>query len=187
MKLILFLLLILFFSKSNALELGEVTGLKVPRYVSIKSNDANIRVGPSINYPIKLKYINENYPLKVVAEHEDWRKVEDVKKNFGWIHKSLISGKRTGIVIKTDNNLINVYNTVDGYRVGQIGVGNIINIKKCKINWCYITKNKQKGWVVKDNIWGIEEDEILNINFYQRFIDYYWVSFSFFKEIKNKI
>ena len=86
MKLILFVLLILFFSKSNALELGQVTGLKVPRYVSIKSNDANIRVGPSINYPIKLKYINENYPLKIVSEHEDWRKVQDVK-NFGWIHK----------------------------------------------------------------------------------------------------
>ena len=73
-------------------------------------------MGPSINYPIKLKYINENYPLKIVSEHEDWRKVQDVKKNFGWIHKSLITGKRTGIVIKTDNNLINVYNTVDGYR-----------------------------------------------------------------------
>ena len=38
-------------------KIGKVTGLEIPRFVSLKSNDVNIRVGPSINYPIKLKYV----------------------------------------------------------------------------------------------------------------------------------
>ena len=46
------------------------------RYVSLKSNDANIRVGPSINYPIVIKFIQHNYPLKILEEYDDWRKLK---------------------------------------------------------------------------------------------------------------
>ena len=40
--------------------IGVETGLEVPRYVSLKSNDSNIRVGPSKNYPISIKYVVKN-------------------------------------------------------------------------------------------------------------------------------
>ena len=46
---------------------GTVTNLELPRFVSLKSNDANLRVGPSINYPIELKYIQKNLPLEIIA------------------------------------------------------------------------------------------------------------------------
>ena len=104
MKIILFLILTIFFHKICYAELGKETGLKIPRYVSLKSNDANIRVGPSINYPIVIKYIQKNYPLKILEEYDDWRKIEDFTENIGWIHKSLISGNRTGIIISKNEN-----------------------------------------------------------------------------------
>ena len=107
---IAFISIIIFSQVSNA-DIGKETGLEIPRYVSLKSNDANIRVGPSKNYPIEIKYIKNNYPLKVLEEYEDWRKVEDFQKNFGWIHKSLISGSRTGIVLSNDNKTIKLLNT----------------------------------------------------------------------------
>ena len=37
--------------------LGIETGLKIPRFVSLKSSNSNLRVGPSENYPIILKYV----------------------------------------------------------------------------------------------------------------------------------
>ena len=95
---IAFISIIIFSQVSNA-DIGKETGLEIPRYVSLKSDDTNIRVGPSKNYPIEIKYIVKNYPLKVLEEYEDWRKVQDFKNNIGWIHKSLISGTRTGIVL----------------------------------------------------------------------------------------
>ena len=42
---IVFISMIIFCQVSNA-NVGKETGLEIPRYVSLKSNDANIRVGP---------------------------------------------------------------------------------------------------------------------------------------------
>ena len=177
MKLIITLVIFTLLSKVNYANVGQFTGLEIPRYVSLKSNDANIRVGPSKNYPIVIKYIRKNYPLKVIEEYEEWRKIEDFKKNIGWVHKSLISGERTGIV-KTKDNIksISIYNTIDGKIIGTIGTGNIIKLNKCKINWCLIEINNYKGWVIKKNIWGVREKEIFKINFYQKIEDLYWWS-----------
>ena len=47
------------FSQISNANIGKETGLEIPRYVSLKSDDANIRVGPSKNYPIEIKYIKK--------------------------------------------------------------------------------------------------------------------------------
>ena len=59
MKFIVSLILTIFFTKICHAEVGKETGLDIPRYVSLKSNDANIRIGPSTNYPIVIKYIQK--------------------------------------------------------------------------------------------------------------------------------
>ena len=181
---IAFISIIIISQVSNA-DIGKETGLEIPRYVSLKSNDANIRVGPSKNYPIEIKFIKKNYPLKVLEEYEDWRKVEDFQKNFGWIHKSLISGTRTGIVLSNDNKTIKLLNTLNGNVIGEIGKGNIVFLEKCKIDWCLVSFGNYRGWVDKKNIWGVKEKEITNINFFQRFEDLYWKSVNSLNKIQK--
>ena len=92
--------------------------------------------------------------MKVLEEYEDWRKVEDFQKNFGWIHKSLISGIRTGIVLSNDNKNIKLLNTLDGDVIGEIGNGNIVFLEKCKIDWCLVSLGNFKGLIDK-NIFGV--------------------------------
>tara|TARA_X000000950_G_scaffold284525_1_gene387848 strand:- start:52 stop:606 length:555 start_codon:yes stop_codon:yes gene_type:complete len=184
MKIILVLILVISLSSKSNADLGTETGLEIPRYVSLKSNDANIRVGASKNYPIVIKYIKKNYPLKITEEYQEWRKVEDFKKNIGWIHKSLISGTRTGLILSNDND-IELLNTVGGKVVGKIGNGNIVFINKCKIDWCFIEINSFKGWTNKKNIWGVKEGEIIKINFLQKFEDLYWKSLNFLDKLNK--
>ena len=179
---IVFISIVFFYQVGNA-NIGKETGLEIPRYVSLKSDDANIRVGPSKNYPIKIKYIIKNYPLKVLEEYEDWRKVEDFKKNIGWIHKSLISGTRTGIVFSNNNKTIKLLNTLGGDLIGEIGKGNIIFLEKCKINWCLVSSGNYKGWMDKKYIWGVNEKEIIKISFLQRLVDLYWKSVNYLNKI----
>jgi len=186
MKIILLFIGIISFTQNAYTDVGIETGLELPRYVSLKSNDANIRVGPSKNYPIEIKYIKKDYPLKVLEEYGDWRKVEDFKMNIGWIHKSLISGNRTGIVLSKNNKNIELLNTLGGNVVGEIGQGNIVYLKKCKIDWCYVAVKNFKGWMNKKYIWGVKEKEIIKINFLQRFEDLYWKSINFLNNIKNE-
>ncbi len=182
MRIILSLILTVFFSKICYAEIGKETGLKIPRYVSLKSNEANIRVGPSMNYPITVKYIQKSYPLKITEEYDDWRKIEDFMKNIGWIHKSLISGNRTGIVLPNNEDKIKIFNTIEGKMIGSIGKGNIIYINKCKIDWCSISLNKHKGWIYKKNIWGVEDTEIINVSNFQIIIDLYWKSLNYLQK-----
>ena len=186
MQIIILFIAIITFTQNTSAEIGKETGLEIPRYVSLKSNDANIRVGPSKNYPIEIKYIKKNYPLKVLDEHEEWRKVEGFKKNVGWIHKSLISGTRTGIVISNDNKTIRLLNTLDGNVIGEIGRGNIVYLEKCKIDWCLISARNFRGWMEKKYIWGVKQNEIIKINFLQRFEDLYWKSINFLNKIESR-
>ena len=187
MQIVISFISIIIFSQVSNADIGKQTGLEIPRYVSLKSNDANIRVGPSKNYPIEIKFIKKNYPLKVLEEYEDWRKVEDFQKNFGWIHKSLISGTRTGIILSNDNKNIQLFNTLGANVIGEIGIGNIVYLEKCKINWCLVSAKNSKGWIDKKYIWGVKEKEIIKINFLQIFEDLYWKSVNYLKKIQKKI
>ncbi len=187
MQIVIVLISIIMFSQVSNANIGKETGLEIPRYVSLKSDDANIRVGPSKNYPIEIKYIKKNYPLKVLDEYEEWRKVEDFNKNIGWIHKSLISGIRTGIVLSNDKKKIKLLNTLDGNVIGEIGNGNIVFLEKCKIDWCLVSIGDFAGWMDKNYIWGVKEKEIIKINFFQRFEDLYWKSVNYLNKIRKGI
>ena len=183
MKLFIIIIFLFSFNDISATSVGNETGLKIPRYISLKSNDTNIRVGPSINYPIVLKYVVKDFPLIINEEYNDWRKVKDFENNTGWIHKSLIKSERTGIIMNQSNESVYIYNTINGYEIGNISLKNIVKIKKCKKNWCFISIQDHKGWIDKDFLWGVEKDEVFNIGYQQILIDFFWRSLIFFNDL----
>ena len=88
MKLFFIIFIIFIFNKSIYSDtIGQVTGYQLPRFVSLKTNESNLRVGPSLNYPIKIKYLYSNIPIEIIKEYKDWRKVNDFEGNEGWMHK----------------------------------------------------------------------------------------------------
>ena len=105
--------LILFFLTSFSLhgKSGSVTGLEIPRFVSLKSNDVNLRVGPSTNYPIELKYVTKNLPVEIIDEFDAWRKIKDHNRTIGWLHKSLIQGERFVLTGYENDNDVDLYNS----------------------------------------------------------------------------
>ena len=175
---------LLFFSSSFANDIGSETSLEIPRYVSLKSNESNLRVGPSKNYPILLKYILNNFPLKIVEEYKDWRKVIDFKKNEGWIHKSLVKGERYGIIISNKN--VKVLNSLNGKFIGEIANGEIVKLSRCNLKSCFVKKNNYKGWVERSSLWGLNEYENINYSFFHFFYDYYYKSLNIFEVLVKK-
>lgn len=153
---------------------GSVTGLDIPRFVSVKSNDANLRVGPSVNYPIKLKYVFQNLPLEIIDEFDVWRKSRDHEGNIGWIHKSLIKGERYLLISDEIDMDINLYSRPKGKIIGLVKKKNILVLISCNLNWCKVGKDSIRGWVLKENIWGVYASEVYNTKFYQPLISLYW-------------
>ena len=183
MRLLFFLSFILLTSFGYANNIGVETGLKLPRYVSFKSDESNLRVGPSKNYPIILVYNIANFPRKIIDEFEDWRKIIDFKNNIGWVHKSLISAERFGIVVSESEKKIIIFNSIESKKIGEIEKGAVVLISKCKVDKCKISDNDYSGWIKKKYIWGIEQEEIFNINLLQTLVDHFNKSITFIENI----
>ena len=179
---LIFLITLILSLPTFANETGSSTGFKLPRYVSLKSNDSNLRVGSSTNYPIKIKYIVPNTPVEIIDEYKDWRKIIDYENNIGWMHKSLIKGNRFAIVNQPYSEKVQVHDKPNGHVIGKIGKNNIVNLNKCLIEWCFVIIKKNKGWVNKKNLWGVYKNETFNIPFYQPLTNLLWQI-----EIKKKV
>ena len=157
--------------KTNAENIGSDSSYKIPRFVSLKSDKVNLRVGSSTNYPIKLTYNTKNLPIKITDEYESWRKIIDINGNEGWIHKNLTIGDRYAIIYKNNSKL---YNYPNGLIIGEIGKNNIVKINRCLLQWCSINFKNIKAWIKKNKLWGVFEDEKFNNPFYQSLINRYW-------------
>ena len=166
---------------------GPVTDLELPRFVSLKSDDVNLRVGPSINYPIELKYIQNNLPVEIIDEFDVWRKIRDSENNTGWLHRSLIKADRFVLTVNKKNSTKNIYNRPNGHKIGIVKKNNILNLESCLKNWCLVSHQEVRGWLSKDFIWGVYETEIYNQSFFQPIINQYWkvLDSKFFSKIKN--
>ncbi len=71
---------------------ANTSGLPVPRFVSLKSDETNVRTGPGTRYPIAWVYRRAGMPVEVVEEYDLWRKIRDVEGTTGWVHKTMLAG-----------------------------------------------------------------------------------------------
>ena len=131
------------------------SGLAIPRIVSLKNSLAYMRSGPGKEFPVKFELKQKGYPLKIIAEYNNWRKVKTFNDITGWIHTQLLSSFRTGLIIKTV--FLKTIPSNSGNSLAKLLPNLLINIKKCKNSWCKIEIVKRKvfvGWVKKQSIWG---------------------------------
>ncbi|MDC0226652.1 SH3 domain-containing protein [Alphaproteobacteria bacterium] len=182
----LFFLFFIFTKNIQSKNLGSVTGYDIPRFVSLKSNEINLRIGSSTNYPILLQYTIKDMPIEIIEEYDVWRKTKDIEGNEGWIHKNLLKGDRFGLIIKKNKKSAIIYSKPSGLSIGEIGSLNIVKIKSCLIDWCKINYKKNSGWISKKNLWGVYNDELINVPFYQFILNKIWqINFNFINKNIN--
>lgn len=132
------------------------SGLPIPRFVSFKSKEANVRVGPGVDYPIKTIYRKKNMPVEVVAEFGNWRKIRDIDGDEGWALHSLLTGKRFALVQKESV----VFNIYKGDRAVFRAAKNVqVEVHKCRRVQCEVEYDGTKGWIEKSSLWGVYANE----------------------------
>ncbi|WP_316015467.1 SH3 domain-containing protein [Roseobacter sp. HKCCA0434] len=138
-------------------EVGQVTGLPLPRFVSLKAGQANIRRGPGTSYRIDWRFVRRSMPLRVVAEYENWRNVRDRDGMGGWVHFALLSGVRTVIVEGATAEMLS--EPVEGAPIAAMAeAGVVARLGECTGGWCRIEASGHEGWVREDAIWGTDRD-----------------------------
>ena len=143
----------------NASERGPVTNLLIPRYVSLKANEANARRGPSLSHRIDWIFKKKGMPLEIYGEYDNWRRVRDAEGAGGWIHYSLLSGVRSIIVTSAMADL-HRKSDQNSMVMARIEQNYIADLRKCIKEWCEIDAGKYAGWIKKTDIWGVAPDEI---------------------------
>ena len=68
------------------------------RFLSLKNNKVNVRIGPSKEYPIKFTYKKKYLPVEILDKSETWRKVKDLENNSGWVYISQLSKKKLQLI-----------------------------------------------------------------------------------------
>jgi SH3-like domain-containing protein len=138
---------------------GSVTNLPIPRYVSLKAPEGNVRRGPSLSHRIDWVFQRRAMPLQVTDEFGHWRRVQDQEGAGGWMHYSLISGVRT-VIVREDLVAMHMKPDASTPVNARAEAGVIARLGACTIDWCRITASGHRGWVKKTALWGVQPDEV---------------------------
>jgi SH3-like domain-containing protein len=133
--------------------LGIETGLPIPRFVSLRSNEVNLRTGPGTTYPVEWVYVRRGLPVEVIAEFDVWRRIRDWQNTIGWVHQSMLDGKRTALIVGSDRGLLREP-TGTAPAVARLAPGVIARLLECDGLWCRLEADGYHGWLRRDEFWG---------------------------------
>jgi SH3-like domain-containing protein len=132
--------------------------LPLPRYVSLKSDEVNVRTGPGVQYPIEWVFTRRHMPVEVIEQYEYWRKIRDVEGTTGWVHNSMISGKRYALVTG-DVRSLRRNPALAAPEAAHLEPGVIGQILECEGAFCRIEAGGIKGWLARSEFWGVYPNE----------------------------
>jgi SH3-like domain-containing protein len=142
-----------------ALSAGD-DALPLPRFVSLKASDVNMRTGPGTRYPIDWIYQRRGLPVEITAEFDNWRRVRDSQGVVGWIYQSLLSGRRTALVAQSERIFRRAPNS-GAPAAFRAAPGVVVEIISCDGVWCHVARRKTKAWTRQDGLWGVYPGEII--------------------------
>lgn len=138
------------------------SALPIPRFVSLRTDPINLRTGPGVRYPVDWVYVRRRLPVEVIAEFDTWRQIRDPDGAEGWVHQTMLSGRRTA-VIKTASAALRREGLDTADAVATVEKGVIINVQRCpaSTDYCRVEVGGIQGWLKRDQVWGVYPTETL--------------------------
>ena len=137
------------------------SGLPIPRFATLKSDEVNVRTGPGPRYPIDWVFKRKGMPVEIVAEYDNFRKIRDWQGASGWVYQGLLTGKRTFII---PSKVANLYKTpaTSAPVVAKLEPEVMGEISSCQGDWCRVKVSSVSGWLQRTEIWGVYKSEPVN-------------------------
>jgi SH3-like domain-containing protein len=139
----------------------ESDGLPLPRFVSLRSDEVNLRTGPGTQYPVSWIYRRQMLPIEIIAEYRNWRKIRDWQGDEGWVHKNMLSGQRSIIVVGPPRSLLGEPAPSSPVTV-RAEAGVIGHLLACPEGpYCRVQIASHEGWMDRAAFWGTYPGEIV--------------------------
>jgi len=120
-----------------------------------------VRTGPGTRYPISWVYRRAGMPVEIVEEFDMWRKIRDSEGTAGWVHKTMLDGKRSVMIKGKTAQMVRNDHEKDAQAIMKIEPTVTAKLLECIKDWCKIKVSDSKGWIEKSAIWGVYPNEII--------------------------
>ncbi len=144
-------------------DVGTNTGLHLPRFAALKSDEVNMRSGPGERYPVLWEYQRRDLPVKIEREFDVWRLVEDMDGIKGWVHQATLTGRRDFVVTGTADVIVRSQANETSEAVAVLKPGVIGRIKSCDAPspWCAVEVQSYQGFLKRSDFYGLLDGETL--------------------------
>ena len=138
------------------------SGQPVPRWLTLKSSEVYARQGPGLDYRILWTYRAAGLPVQVVAETREWRKVCDPEGAVAWVHRSVVSSRRSLFNPSAEEAPIRASRSAEAAVRARLQPRSLIAVEGCEDGWCEVRSRRLRGWVRAQGLFGAQEQPLCN-------------------------
>ena len=146
---------------AEGVQMGSVTGLRLPRYASLRFDKTNVREGPSKTHRTAWIFQRAGLPVEIIGEFDIWRRIRDSEGAEGWVLASLLSGRRAALVApwrKAEE--AQLYAKLGAPNVvAKLQSGVLATVKTCQGDWCRVFGEGFDGFIKQGDLWGVYPGE----------------------------
>jgi SH3-like domain-containing protein len=128
----------------------------VPRWLTLKSDKVRARMGPGSDYRILWEYHARGLPVQVIAETHEWRKVCDPDGAVAWLHRSVVSPRRSAFNTSNQETPIHTGRSATSAIRARLSPRSIVSLDDCEEGWCHVGGRRVHGWIQASAVFGAQ-------------------------------
>lgn len=137
----------------SSIALFSATSTFAASYLSVTTDNANVRTGPGTKYPVAMELF-QGYPLKVLKKQGEWYKISDYEKDTGWIHNSIVKNSDTVIVDAKKSLNMRSGPSKNNPVVADVERGVVLKKISKEGNWTKVRHSSGTiGWIYTPLLW----------------------------------
>ncbi len=139
---------------------GSDSKLLMPRFVSLRSDDVNVRAGPGFQYPVNWVYHRDGLPVEIIGEFNVWRQLLLPDGGTGWVHEATVRPRR-GFIVTVEKASVHADANPESALVAilDFGVSGVLLTCDGASNWCKVAVGSETGFLNRADFWGAFPNE----------------------------
>lgn len=131
------------------------------RFASLRADEVNVRAGPGVRYHVKWVFVRKLLPVMITADFESWRKIRDPEGAEGWVHRAMLSSRRS-VIVTGETTTLRRTPSDTAPAVARLAPGMVAELEACQPLWCSVSVRSYSGWLRREALWGLKDGEIID-------------------------
>lgn len=128
-----------------------------PYWATLKVDEVNLRVGPSMDYRIDWVYKRKGLPVRVLRVMEGWYLIQEQDGTQGWVARRMVSSTRGAIVVGDELAALRERPDSSSTLRWKLEPGVMGSLGECREGWCELNVDGRTGFILQQRLWGAGE------------------------------